>query len=288
VSSENIPAADRIAPDRDAVLALADGLRTCLRLHQQLGLDSYPYTPGLREFLRPRRPRAGAGENRRRTAASAPSRPARPAVPGPTKAEINAASNDQLSSVRQDIERCTLCPLAHSRLGMVPGSGTAPAALLIIGDHSRQHGNFSAEILFGGEEDVMLWNMMRAIGLGPADVYVTNTVKCCPVDAGQSLAASEQACCGYLQREIALVRPRVILAMGEAAAKAVLGTGDPVFRLRGRLHPARLSALTGTPIPVMVTFHPRYLLAQAAMKKAAWQDLQIVQHHLHPSTGEAA
>ncbi len=90
----------------------------------------------------------------------------------------------------------------------------------------------------------------------------------------------EQACQGYLYQEIAQVQPSVILAMGKEAARAILGSDVSIFRLRGRLHSTRFAGEAGHAIPVMISFHPGFLLEQPGMKRAAWQDLQIVQRLL--------
>jgi len=109
---------------------------------------------------------------------------------------------------------------------------------------------------------------------------VTNTIKCCPQTAQQPDRESEQHCLAHLRREIELLRPRIICAMGEVAARAVLGSSEPVLRLRGRFHPYKYSGDAGESTQVMVTFHPRFLLQYGDMKKAAWKDLQMVQRQL--------
>jgi DNA polymerase len=158
------------------------------------------------------------------------------------------------------------------------GRGKADARLLIVGEYPR--GSDAGQWSFGKEEDELLWKMMQAIGLGPKDVYLTNVVKCSPSGEQHPLAEHELACQGYLFQEIAQVQPAVILAMGKAAARAILGSDVSLFRLRGRLHATRFTGATGAPIPVMISFHPGFLLEQPAMKRAAWQDLQIVQRQL--------
>lgn len=262
-------------PARSAVLAFASCIRTWLRFHQQSGIEYYPLIPGLQQILTRKQEKPGtAGCLEREPQPLSPLR-ADKALPLRT-----VALADQPASVQRDIEDCRGCALSAARQGQVLGVGTVTARLLIIGDYSSQGAEFSAATLFGTTEDAMLWNMMRAIGLTPAEVYVTNTVKCCPQPALQPGAESEERCRVYLRREIELVRPRLICAMGEAAAHAVLGGSEPVVRLRGRFHAYQCGGETGHRIPVMVTFHPRFLLKCAEMKKAAWQDLQMIQRRL--------
>jgi uracil-DNA glycosylase family 4 len=217
-------------PDRASVLALASGIRTCLRLHQQLGVTNYPRTTGLEQFLAKKKSTPAPVGYRRK----APQPVLPPRKEKTPQAEQRVVSADQLTILHRDIRDCTLCPLASARQGQVIGAGAPAVRLLVIGDYSSQEGEFSPRTLFGGAEDAMLWNMMRAIGLAPEQVYVTNTVKCCPQIGRQPTLESEQQCLAYLRREIELVRPRIICAMGESAARSVLGSGEPLFRLRGR------------------------------------------------------
>ena len=256
-------------------MALAADIRTCLRFHHQLGVEYYPLTPQLQRCL------AKKGEQPD-TAACAQKvlQPCPPSHPKKSLPANSAVTAEQLVLLHRDIEDCRLCTLASARQGQVTGAGTIASRLLLIGDYSSQEVGFSATALFGAAEDAMLWNMMRAIGLGPEDVYVTNTVKCCPRAAQQPEQESEQRCLSYLRREIELVRPRIICAMGEVAARSILGGSEPVARLRGRFHRYQYGGEESDPVQVMVTFHPRFLLEHGDMKKAVWQDLQMIQRQL--------
>lgn len=261
--------------DRCTVLSLAGALRTCLHFHQQMGIERYPLTPELRQCLHPK---SGKPESKHRDALQPPvGPPVRPAQAQPVPRGDGAA---HLLKLRQDIADCRMCGLASARQGVVPGSGAAGSSLLVAGDYSCQDAGFSAAILFGTAEDAMLWNMMRAIGLTPEDAYVTNAVKCCSLATELPGDESAQRCRVHLVREIELVRPRVICAMGEAAARLLVGGDESVFRLRGKFHQYRLAGEAGGTIPVMVTFHPRFLLKNVELKKAAWQDLQMIQRLL--------
>ena len=263
--------------DRESAVLLTEALRKHLLLHQQMGMGSYPRTEALAQFLH--------GRNRRRTArvgggaqpavaAESLSRkePVRKPVSGPPqKIELQ-------SDLRRELRACSGCGLADARRAQVLAQGKKEARLLIVGDYART--TVGDDTLFGEAEDALLWKMMQAIKLGPADIYVTNVVKCTPSEMPAPSLEHEQACQGFLHREIALVQPRILLAMGMSAARAILGGDGSVFRLRGRMHPTRFLGRSGEPIPLMVSFHPQFLLEQPAMKKAAWQDLQIVQRYL--------
>lgn len=268
-------ARDPVFLDRCAVLSLAGALRTCLHFHQQMGIEHYPLTPELRQCLHPK---SGKSESKHRTAPQPPVGP--PVRPAPARPVPRGDDAAQLLKLQQDVADCRMCGLVSARQGVVTGSGTAGSSLLVAGDYSCQDAGFSAATLFGTAEDAMLWNMMRAIGLTPEDAYVTNAVKCCPLATELPGDESAQRCRAHLAREIELVRPRVICAMGEAAARLLVGGDESVFRLRGKFHQYRLAGETGGAIPVMVTFHPRFLLKNVELKKAAWQDLQMIQRLL--------
>jgi DNA polymerase len=266
---------DTVSLDRSSVLSLAVGLRTCLHFHQQMGIERYPLTPALRQCLHPR---SGGSEPKQRVVPKPTvDTPVRPAQARPVPRRDGAA---HLIKLRQDIADCRLCRLASARQGVVSGSGTAGSSLLVVGDYSCQDADFSADTLFGTAEDVLLWSMMRAIGLTPEGIYVTNAVKCCPLPTEPPGDESAQRCRAHLVREIELVRPRVLCAMGDTAARLLVGGDVSVFRLRGTFHQYRLAGETGGTLPIMVTFHPRLLLKNVELKKAAWQDLQMIQRLL--------
>ncbi len=275
---EEQPSALRL--DRSAVEAVAADIRNCLQLHQQLGVEQYPLTPGLQMFLAGKEVKLNAVEPLKKKIQ--PFVPPRSTLqqpilpPAPT-----VATSGQFDAMRQAVEECCLCDLASVRQGQVFGVGPVAARLLIIGDYSSQGDEFSPTTLFGTAEDAMLWKMMQAIGLTPEEVYVTNAVKCCPRAARQPERECEQHCLVHLRREIELLRPRIICAMGEAAARLVLGGSESVLRLRGKFHRSRYGGEeAGDGIQIMVTFHPRFLLEYEDMKKAAWKDLQMIQRQL--------
>jgi len=262
--------------DRRSAVLMADALRKHLLLHQQMGIVSYPQTEVLQRFLHPPKRRPTRLDTR-----SLPSAVGTPPLrnePSRKSVSVRAQKVEAQGDLNRELTACSNCALAETRLAQVLAQGKKGARLLIVGDYARVAAGGGS--LFGRAEDELLWKMMQAIKLGPADVYVTNVVKCTPSEQHAPLHEHEQACQGYLHREIALVQPKVILAMGMSAARAILGVEDSVFRLRGRLLPTRFLGRSGESIPVMVSFHPQFLLEQPAMKKAAWQDLQIVQRQL--------
>lgn len=250
--------------DPAALVLLSRQVRNLLRFHQQMGIENYPSTAGLRNFLE-KQPKPFAFH-----------RPVQqPEAPAPLRRQPDADA-PSLDAVNREIVDCTQCRLADQRQGQILGRGGERPKLLVVGDWSGQD-VFSDEILFGCDEDVMLWKMMEAIGLAADDVYVTNVIKCCPLDASPDMACASR-CFAHLSREVAALKPRLILAMGEVAAGQLLATRAPLVRLRGRFHTYRYP--DSAPAKVMPTFHPRFLLANPEMKKMVWMDLQMIQRQL--------
>jgi len=146
---------------------------------------------------------------------------------------------------------------------------------MIIGDYLLNTSKDKSVCLFGRAEDEMLAKMIVALGLKQEEVYITNCIKCCSNSGDIPGEEQLQQCLPYLAREIAAVQPSVICAMGDLSAKAVLGKNEPVVRLRGTFR--RYRYYEEHPVQVMVTFHPRFLLAHEEMKRATWNDLQQIQ-----------
>ena len=228
-----------------------------------MGVENYPAVDGVKEFLQ--------GKNR----ISVPARPQQTKTPAQKTAQSAASA---LVAVNREIADCRLCKLATNRCGQVFGTGSERPKLLVVGDWSRQEESFSGDILFGSEEDVMLKRMMEAIGLAREEVYVSNVIKCCPLHPSADKDCARQ-CCTYLGREISLLQPRFLLAMGEIATAQLLGSTVPLDRLRGRFHPYLVAK--SIRIGIMPTFHPRFLMKNPEMKQMVWQDLKLLQRQLN-------
>jgi DNA polymerase len=123
---------------------------------------------------------------------------------------------------------------------------------------------------FVGRAGQLLNAMLRALGLGRGEVYIANVLKCRPPGNRDPRPEEIARCAGYLRRQIALVNPRIILAMGRIAAQSLLNSAAPLSRLRGRSHP-----LPDGRVPVVVTYHPAYLLRSPLQKRRAWEDLVL-------------
>ncbi|MFQ5983478.1 MAG: uracil-DNA glycosylase family protein [Woeseiaceae bacterium] len=173
---------------------------------------------------------------------------------------------------------CTRCPLHRHRTQTVFGVGNRDADWMIIGEAPGVEEDRRGEP-FVGRAGKLLDEMLRSVGLDRSTVFITNILKCRPPNNRDPEASEAAACRGYLERQIELIGPRLILAVGRIAAQALLHTDSPVGRLRGRPH-----ALDKGQVPLVVTYHPAYLLRSPSQKRKAWEDLclarQIVQESL--------
>ncbi len=164
---------------------------------------------------------------------------------------------------------CQQCELYNKRTQIVFDEGARNATWMIIGDAPKEEEDTQGKP-FMDRSGRLLDNMLRAIGLERSSVYLTNTLKCRPPNNRDPKIAESNACYGYLKRQIQLVNPSIILIVGRIAAQRLLKTKDPLVRLRGRTH-----TMPELNIPVIVTYHPRYLLRQPRDKYKAWQDLKL-------------
>lgn len=181
----------------------------------------------------------------------------------------DAPPGDDWAALQAEVAACTRCELHRTRTQTVFGVGNREADWLIIGEAPGAEEDRRGEP-FVGRAGQLLDNMLAAIGLDRKMAYIANILKCRPPNNRDPQAAEVAACEPYLQRQIALIRPRLILAVGRVAAQNLLKTDLPLGRLRGRVHhygPQR--------IPVIVTYHPAYLLRTPADKRKAWEDLQF-------------
>ena len=171
------------------------------------------------------------------------------------------------------VEQCSACPLHAKRNKTVFGVGDERASWLFVGEGPGADEDAKGEP-FVGQAGRLLDNMLAAIGMKRGeDVYIANVVKCRPPN-NRNPESGEMSCCEpYLTRPIELIRPKLIVAMGKIAASHLLQTDAAVASLRGRVHEYR-----GTPL--IVTYHPAYLLRTLADKAKAWTDLCFAQDHM--------
>jgi len=169
--------------------------------------------------------------------------------------------------LREKVAACTRCGLHQSRTQTVFGVGNPAADWMIVGEAPGQEEDRRGEP-FVGRAGKLLDEMLFALGLDRSKVFIANILKCRPPNNRDPAADEAAACRPYLERQIDLVSPRIILAVGRIAAQHLLGTDAPVGRMRGRPH-----ELANRQLPVVVTYHPAYLLRSPTQKRKAWQDL---------------
>lgn len=164
------------------------------------------------------------------------------------------------------VAQCQRCELAATRTQAVFGAGNQNADLLVIGEAPGHEEDAQGEP-FVGEAGKLLTAMLKAIDLPREDVYITNILKCHPPENRDPLPEEINNCHAYLRRQIALLQPKVIYAVGHVAAQALLNSKETISHLRERQH-----SYHG--IPMIASFHPAYLLRKPSEKRKAWHDLQ--------------
>jgi DNA polymerase len=177
-----------------------------------------------------------------------------------------------------EVRQCTACGLCKTRTQTVFGVGNRRAEWLVIGEAPGADEDQQGEP-FVGRAGKLLNPMLQAVGLKREQVFIANILKCRPPDNRDPAPAEAASCRPFLERQIALLRPRIILAVGRIAAHNLLATDTPIGKLRGLVHrfgPARL--------PLVVVYHPAYLLRSPREKRKAWDDLRLARRALttHP------
>ncbi|MDE2303947.1 MAG: uracil-DNA glycosylase [Gammaproteobacteria bacterium] len=187
-------------------------------------------------------------------------------APSPGATGLNEADWGELEAGVAGCRRCTLC---ESRTRTVFGVGDRHAAWFVVGEAPGAEEDRQGEP-FVGRAGQLLNAMLRAIALDRNQVFIANVLKCRPPGNRDPQPAEVAECLPYLERQIALVKPRIVLVVGRVAAQSLLGTDEPLARLRGRVHRYGPDAR-----PLVVTYHPAYLLRSPADKRKAWDDLRF-------------
>lgn len=177
-----------------------------------------------------------------------------------------------LKAIRDDIGDCTRCKLHQQRTNIVFGVGDVNADIMFIGEGPGADEDAQGEP-FVGRAGQLLNNMIKAMGISREQVYIANVVKCRPPGNRTPERDECETCMPFLMRQIAVIRPKIIVALGAVAAKNLLGMNDSMSNLRGRIYDFRDTKLA-------VTYHPAYLLRDPRQKGEAWKDLQMVMKHL--------
>lgn len=177
-----------------------------------------------------------------------------------------------LKLIREDIGDCTRCRLHKGRTNLVFGVGNVNADLMFVGEGPGADEDAQGEP-FVGRAGQLLNNMISAMGLKREDVYIANVVKCRPPSNRTPEKDECDTCSPFLMRQIDIIKPKVLVALGAVAAKNLLAINDSMSNLRGRWYDFRNSKL-------LVTYHPAYLLRDPRQKKEAWKDLQMAMKYL--------
>jgi DNA polymerase len=190
-----------------------------------------------------------------------------------TEHEYTENTDAVWQQLERDVANCTKCELHTSRTQTVFGTGDKNADLLIIGEAPGRDEDLQGEP-FVGRAGQLLNAMLAAIGLDREQVYIANILKCRPPNNRDPQAEEAAACNPWLQQQIALIQPAVILALGRIAAHNLLNTEQSLAALRGKQH-----SYAG--IPLLVSYHPAYLLRKPVDKRKSWQDLKHVKSLLN-------
>lgn len=183
-----------------------------------------------------------------------------------------------IDHLRQCVANCTACPLHTTRTQTVFGYGNPQAKLMVIGEAPGLQEDQQGEP-FVGRGGQLLTAMLNAIGLTREDVFITNILKCRPPENRDPSAAEAASCTPFLHQQIELIQPHLLLAVGRIAAHHLLNTKASLESLRGQLH-----AVSNSPAPLIVTYHPAYLLRSPSDKKKAYSDLLLAKNTLYTSS----
>jgi DNA polymerase len=185
-----------------------------------------------------------------------------------TAAKLEAGTpGHDWEELRSTVAACTRCQLHQSRTQTVFGVGNRNADWMIIGEAPGAEEDRRGEP-FVGRAGKLLDEMLRAVGLDRSAVFIANILKCRPPNNRDPAVDEAASCRGYLEQQIEMIKPRLVLAVGRIAAQNLLHSDSPVGRMRGQVH----SLNTGQ-VPVVVTYHPAYLLRSPSQKRKVWDDL---------------
>jgi DNA polymerase len=169
--------------------------------------------------------------------------------------------------LKAEVSQCTRCPLHETRTQTVFGVGSEQAPWMIIGEAPGEQEDLQGEP-FVGRAGQLLNEMIRSAGYVRDEVYIANVLKCRPPKNRDPAQEEAAACESYLKSQLALIKPAIILAVGRVAAQNLLKTTTPIGKLRGIVHDY-------AGIPLVVTYHPAYLLRSQTEKRRAWDDIKL-------------
>jgi DNA polymerase len=187
--------------------------------------------------------------------------------PGTDLFSADPLASMDLGQIAEAVHACTRCVLCRERTNAVPGEGPADARLVVVGEGPGATEDETGRP-FVGRAGQLLTEILAAIELPRERVFICNVVKCRPPGNRKPVQAEVDACVPYLYRQLDVIGPKVILAMGNTAAETLLNTKQSLGSLRGRVHQFR-------GMPLIVTYHPAALLRNPHWKKPTWDDVRI-------------
>jgi uracil-DNA glycosylase len=199
------------------------------------------------------------------------------AAPGPFPAgspandEIAVAAagmRETMEEIRAELGECNRCQLGRTRTNLVFGIGNPHARLVFVDEAPGRDEDLQGEP-FVGEAGQLLTKIINAMGFQRSEIYICNVLKCRPPNNRNPLPSEIEQCHPFMLRQVKSIGPEVVVALGTFAAQTLLQTKEPISKLRGRFHDYH-------GIPLMPTFHPAFLLRNAAMKREVWEDMQQV------------
>lgn len=182
---------------------------------------------------------------------------------------VNTTQSPRLVQMASELKNCKLCKLCSGRKQIVFGEGNHSAELVFVGEGPGEQEDLQGRP-FIGRAGQLLDRMILAMGLRREQVYIANVVKCRPPQNRNPEPDEIEACSPFLYKQLELIRPKVVVALGKFAAQTLLQTEERISLLRGRVHP--FPKINAKLIP---TFHPSYLLRNPDAKREAWIDLQL-------------
>jgi uracil-DNA glycosylase len=206
-------------------------------------------------------------------------------VPGVSREAPDASREARIATLdwntfAPDVAQCVACGLCKSRRNTVPGVGDRNAEWLFVGEAPGAEEDARGEP-FVGQAGRLLDSMLAALGMTRSkNVYIANVLKCRPPNNRTPEPGEAEACQPYLERQIGLLRPKLIVALGKSAASLLLRTDATIASLRGRIHSYR-------GVPLLVTYHPAYLLRNLPDKAKAWEDLLLARATISETRDEA-
>jgi DNA polymerase len=280
------------------LLAVQDSLRA-MAASGCAGFDLSPETRAVLDRLAPPRRDSDKGDGERspgprerNTSAGAPARSGRkPSRPGAKRAPHGSPASDApvrgkatdargpspggetLEDIRADLGDCRRCRLADGRTRLVYGTGNPQARVMFVGEGPGRDEDRQGEP-FVGRAGRLLNRMLQSIGLARESVYIANVVKCRPPGNRNPEPDEVATCRPFLDRQIHAVRPEILVALGKVAVQALLNTDAPLNQLRGR-------PISYGDIPLVVTYHPAFLLRFPEWKRAVWADMKRLRDFLH-------